>query len=73
MAPILNSHGEECPRCGSKLLSLEWDERVNERQIQNLWHCRNCSNQFITVAASEEKPPSAGEVTKPFFTSLVME
>jgi hypothetical protein len=54
-------------------VGLEWDERVNEREIQNLWHCWNCNNEFITLVASDEKQPSVDEITKPFFTSLVME
>ena len=66
-------HHERCPRCGSALVSLEWDEHVNSREVQDLWRCRKCQNEFITVELSDEKPPSAAEVTKPFFTSLVME
>lgn len=73
MASISSPHREKCTRCGSTLVGLEWDERVNEREIQNLWHCWNCNNEFITVVASDEKQPSVDEITKPFFTSLVME
>ena len=29
--------------------------------------------EFITVEMSDEKEPSVAEITKPFFTSLVME
>jgi hypothetical protein len=54
-------------------VGLEWDERLNEREIQDLWHCWNCNNEFITVVASSEQQPSVTEITKPFFTSLVME
>ena len=70
MASISSS--EKCPRCGSTLVGLEWDERVNDREIQDLWHCWNCNNKFITIVASNEKQPVT-EITKPFFTSLVME
>jgi len=55
------------------LVSLEWDERVNPREVQDLWHCWNCTNEFITTIASDEKGPSVAEITEPFFTSLVME
>jgi hypothetical protein len=55
------------------LVSLEWDERVNARETQDLWHCWNCKNEFTTVVISDEKEPSVTEITKPFFTSLVME
>ena len=74
MAPISTLYGRKCPRCGSALVGLEWDERVNEREIQDLWRCWNCNNEFITVVvAPDEKKPSVAEITKPFFTSLVME
>ncbi len=82
MASISTPHHEKCPRCGSGLVSLEWDERVNAREVQDLWHCWNCKNkfittvtseEFITTVTSEEKEPSVSEITAPFFTSLVME
>jgi hypothetical protein len=73
MASISTQHLEKCPRCGSVLVSLEWDERVNAREVQDLWYCWNCKNKFITTVASSEKEPSVAEITAPFFTSLVME
>jgi DNA-directed RNA polymerase subunit RPC12/RpoP len=73
MASISTSHHEKCPQCGSRLVSLEWDERVNPQEVQDLWHCWSCNNEFITTVASSEKEPSAAEITAPFFTSLVME
>jgi ribosomal protein L37AE/L43A len=74
MASISSAHLENCPRCSSKLVNLEWEERVNKREVQDLWRCWNCNNTFITsAAASNEKEPSAAEITRPFFTSLVME
>ena len=73
MVSISSLHHEKCPRCGSDLVSLEWDERINQREVQDLWHCWRCKNEFITVEASDEKEPSVTEITKPFFTSLVME
>jgi DNA-directed RNA polymerase subunit RPC12/RpoP len=72
--PLVPSPNEEkCTRCGSKLVKAEWDERLNEQQVQYLWRCWNCQNEFVTVVASDEKPPSETEITKPFFTSLVIE
>jgi len=70
---ISNQHFEICPRCGSWLVSLQWDERVNPGEVQDLWHCWQCQNEFVTVEASDEKEPSIAEITKPFFTNLVME
>jgi len=55
------------------LVSLEWGERVNAQEVQDLWHCWNCKNEFITVVTPDEKEPSVTEITKQFFTSLVME
>ena len=66
MASISSSRHEKCPRCGS-------DERVTAQEVQNLWHCWNCKNEFITVATPDEKELSVTEITEPFFTSLVME
>jgi hypothetical protein len=73
MARISIPHHEKCPLCGSGLVSLEWAERVNAREIRDLWHCWNCRREFATVVASDEREPSVTEITKPFFTSLVME
>jgi DNA-directed RNA polymerase subunit RPC12/RpoP len=72
--PLVSSPNEEkCTRCGSQLIVPEWDERVNAREVQYLWRCLNCSNEFVTLAASDEQRISDTEVTKPFFTSLVVE
>jgi DNA-directed RNA polymerase subunit RPC12/RpoP len=73
MVSFSSPHHEKCSRCGSGLVNLEWNERVNAREVQDLWHCWNCKNEFITVVASDEKEPSVTEITEPFFTSLVME
>jgi hypothetical protein len=73
MASISSPHHEQCPRFGSWFVSLEWDERINQREVQDLWHCWRCQSEFITVEASDEKDPSVTEITEPFFTSLVME
>ncbi len=74
MASAISSlRHEQCPKCGSQSVSLEWDERVNSREVQDLWHCWKCQNDFITVESSDEKQPPVGEITKPFFTSLLME
>jgi len=66
-------HHERCPRCGSGLVSLEWDEHVSAQEIHDLWHCWRCQNEFVTVEFSDDKLASVTEITKPFFTSLVME
>lgn len=73
MTSISNERFKACPRCGSRLVSLEWDEPINAGEMQDLWHCWRCQGEFITVEASSETERSAAEVTKPFFTSLVME
>ena len=73
MASISTPHHEKCPRCGSELVSLEWHERANAQEVQDLWRCWNCKNKFITTATSSDKEPSVAEITAPFFTSLVME
>ena len=72
MAFVSISHAEKCPRCGSESVHLEWHERFKEQEFQNLWHCWNCKNEFITVATSDESEPSVAEITEPFFTSLVI-
>jgi transcription elongation factor Elf1 len=72
-SPTWHRFTKKCPRCGSGLVSLEWDERVNAREVQNLWHCWHCNNEFVTAVISEAEEPSVTEITKPFFTSLVME
>jgi DNA-directed RNA polymerase subunit RPC12/RpoP len=74
MTSIPDGDQEQCPQCGSKLVNTEWDERVNAQELQTLRRCLNCKNEFVSVEASEEEPPSSdAEVTKPFFTSLVIE
>jgi ribosomal protein L37AE/L43A len=75
MSEIIQSPAaEKCPRCRSMLVGLEWEERINEREIQDLWRCWNCDNTFMTSAAvTSDQEPSVAEITRPFFTSLVME
>ena len=73
MVSISNTHGEKCARCGSALVGLEWEEHVNDREVQDLWHCWNCGDEFITMFASDDEKPPASDITKLFFTSLVME
>jgi hypothetical protein len=73
MESIAMRYHEKCPQCGSESVSLAWDERINTWEVQNLWHCWNCKNEFITRVTSAEKGPSITEITEPFFTSLVME
>jgi DNA-directed RNA polymerase subunit RPC12/RpoP len=74
MTSIPGGDQGQCPRCGSELVNIEWDERVNAQKVQTLRRCLNCSNEFVSVEASKEEQPSPdAEVTKPFFTSLVIE
>lgn len=73
MKSIANAHDERCARCGSAFLTLEWDERVSAHEVEQLWHCLNCSNEFVTMAACDEmQASSAAAVTEPFFTSLLV-
>jgi hypothetical protein len=72
MASVSIPHQEKCPRCGSEVVHLEWRERGNAQEVQYLWHCWNCKNEFVTVATSAEKEPSVTEITEPFFTSLLV-
>ena len=72
MASVSIPHHERCPRCGSGLVHIEWHERVNTHEVQDLWHCGNCKNEFVTVVTSDEKGPSVTEITEPFFTSLLV-
>jgi DNA-directed RNA polymerase subunit RPC12/RpoP len=73
MTSIAGGREQTCSRCGSKLVKAEWDERVNELEVQYLWRCWNCNNEFVTVVASEDERTPELTVTKPFFTSLVIE
>jgi DNA-directed RNA polymerase subunit RPC12/RpoP len=72
MASVSIPHHEKCPRCGFEVVHLEWRERGNAQEVQYLWHCWNCRNEFVTVATSDEKEPSVTEITEPFFTSLLV-
>ena len=63
MTTIPNGHEEKCTQCGSKAVNVEWDERVNATQVQYLWRCLNCKNEFITQVASDQKPISDAEIT----------
>jgi len=72
MASVSIPHHERCPRCGSGLVHIGWHERVNTHEVQDLWHCGNCKNEFVTVVTSDEKGPSVTEITEPFFTSLLV-
>ena len=73
MKSIPSAHEQRCARCGSTFLNLEWDERVSAHEAEYLWHCLNCSNEFVTTVASDEKQASSVAITEPFFTSLLVE
>lgn len=73
MTALPDEQERQCPRCSSKVVNPEWDERVSAGEVQVLWHCANCSHEFVTQAASVEEPAPEAEITKPFFTSLVVE
>jgi DNA-directed RNA polymerase subunit RPC12/RpoP len=73
MTRVPDGHEQTCTRCGSHLIHAEWDEPVNAGEVQYLWRCWNCNNEFITTVASEEKQTPVAEITEPFFTSLVVE
>ena len=73
MPSTTNNHDGTCTRCGSPLTFLDWEERFDSHQIQKLWRCLACKNEFVTFHASEEKPMTSVEIIKPFFTNLVVE
>jgi ribosomal protein L37AE/L43A len=73
MTRVPGGHEQKCTQCGSSLIDAEWDEQVSAEEIQYLWRCEGCGNEFVTLAACAEKPASETEITKPFFTSLVVE
>lgn len=62
-----------CTRCGSRLIHLEWEERPDPRQLQQLWRCFECKNEFVTLLTSEEERATSAEIIEPFFTNLVVE
>jgi transcription elongation factor Elf1 len=72
MASVSIPHHEKCPRCGSGSVHLEWRECVNAQEVQYLWHCGNCKNEFVTVVTSDEKEPPVTGITERFFTSLLV-
>ncbi|SFH98776.1 hypothetical protein SAMN05216525_103207 [Bradyrhizobium sp. Gha] len=71
MAPFSALH-ERCPRCGSGLMHLEWHERINAQEAQELWRCWNCKSEFVTAAEPDRTEPSAADITEPFFTNLLV-
>jgi DNA-directed RNA polymerase subunit RPC12/RpoP len=73
MASITKDHNETCTQCGSRLIHLEWEERLDSHQIQQLWRCLECKNEFITLNVSEEDGAPGAQLTEPFFTNLVVE
>jgi predicted RNA-binding Zn-ribbon protein involved in translation (DUF1610 family) len=76
MTRVPDGREEKCTRCGSHLIDAEWEEQVSAAEVQYLWRCESCGNEFVTRLASAEKQPSdveTTEVIRPFFTSLVVE
>jgi transposase-like protein len=73
MTLVSTPHHKKCPRCGSGAVHLEWHERVNPQEVQDLWRCWDCKNEFVTVVTSYEKEPSVTKkITEQFFTSLLI-
>lgn len=73
MASITKDHRGTCTRCSSRLINLEWEERLDSHQIQQLWKCLECRNEFVTVNAFEEESTTSDDIIEPFFTNLVVE
>ncbi len=72
MALVSTPHNAKCPRCGSGLVRLEWHERVNAQEAQELWRCWSCDREFVTAVASDGTESSVAEITEPFFTNLLV-
>ncbi|MBR0823188.1 hypothetical protein [Bradyrhizobium liaoningense] len=73
MISVSTPHREKCPRCGSGAVHLEWRERVNAQEVQDLWRCWDCKDEFVTIVTSDEKEPSATDkITERFFTNLLV-
>lgn len=72
MASITKTQNGTCAQCGSHLINLEWEERLDPHKVQHLWKCLDCRKEFVTLDADEESSTSA-EVIGPFFTNLVVE
>ena len=72
MAPVSTPHDEKCPRRGSRLVHLEWHERVNAQEAQELWRCWICKSEFVTPVASDGTESSVAGITEPFFKNLLV-
>ena len=40
--------GMRCVQCGNRLITPEWSEYRDDRQIHHLWHCWKCGCHFET-------------------------
>lgn len=72
MASVATNHDGTCTRCGSRLIHLDWEERLDPHQIQKLWRCLECKNEFVTLHVSEEESATSTEIIEPFLSSLVV-
>jgi hypothetical protein len=54
------------------LVHLEWHERINAQEAQELWRCWNCKSEFVTAVESDGTESSAADITEPFFTNLLV-
>ena len=73
MVSTTKANDGTCTRCGSRLITLAWEERLNPRQLQHLWKCLECRKEFVTLDASDEKRVTDAEIIEPFFTNLLVE
>ncbi|OJU25259.1 MAG: hypothetical protein BGN91_00650 [Nitrobacter sp. 62-13] len=73
MASTTQHRNGTCTRCGSRLIHLEWEERLDPHQLQQLWRCLECKNEFVIPRDSEEESTTSAEIIAPFFTNLVVE
>ncbi len=72
MASTTTNHDGTCTRCGSRLIYLDWEERLDPHRIQKLWRCFECKHEFVTLQASEDESATSAEIVKPFFSSLLV-
>jgi DNA-directed RNA polymerase subunit RPC12/RpoP len=73
MASTTQHRNGTCTRCGSRLIHLEWEERLDPHRLQQLWRCLECKNEFVITRDSEEESTTSAEIIAPFFTNLVVE
>jgi uncharacterized protein with PIN domain len=73
MTMIKSLHqSSKCAACGEWLIAPEQSAYVSEEQVNNLWVCPKCGNEFETSIYLTQEVPLTPEMVDTFFPAFLV-